>query len=197
MGRAREGSRLAYKHHVRLPTLAIHAVDRQLLAGNLLDLAPVTGEFSIPVRAQVEAPVDALLREHVGATSRPAIVIAPGSPRETKRWRPESFAAIARHFVARGYPALIDGAANQSEECRRIAAQAPGAVVVAGLMSLAELAALLRRSAMALTNDSGPLPLATALSRPMMAIFGPTNPVWFGPCQRPDALVRAGVACSP
>jgi ADP-heptose:LPS heptosyltransferase len=50
---------------------------------------------------------------------------------------------------------------------------------------------------MALTNDSGPLPLATALSRPMMAIFGPTNPVWFGPCQRPDALVRAGVACSP
>jgi ADP-heptose:LPS heptosyltransferase len=124
-------------------------------------------------------------------------VIAPGSLWETKRWRPEGFAAVARHFVARGYPVLIDGAANQREECRRIAAQAPGAVVLAGLTSLAELAALIRRSAMVLTNDSGPLHLATALGRPMVAIFGPTNPVWFGPYRRPDALVRAGVACSP
>ena len=194
---AREGSWLAYTHHVRLPTLAIHAIDRYLLVGNLLGFEPETADFSIPVRAQAEARVDALLREHVGAMSRPPIVIAPGSLWETKRWRPEGFAAVARHFVARGYPVLIDGAANQREECRWIAAQAPGAVALAGLTSLAELAALIRRSAMVLTNDSGPLHLATALGRPMVAIFGPTNPVWFGPYRRPDALVRAGVACSP
>ncbi len=194
---AREGSWMAYTHCVRLPTLAIHAVDRYLLVGDLLGFEQEAPDFSIPVRAEAEERLDTILREHVGAMSRPPIVMTPGSLWETKRWRPEGFAAVARHFVANGYPVLIDGAANQTEECRRIADQAPGSVVLAGLTSLAELAALIRRSAVVVTNDSGPLHLATALGRPVVAMFGPTNPVWFGPYRRPEALVRAGVSCSP
>jgi lipopolysaccharide heptosyltransferase I len=194
---AREGSWMAYTHRVRLPTLAIHAIDRYLMVGNLLGFKCEAPDFSIPVRADAEARLDALLLERVGAMSRPPIVMTPGSLWETKRWRPEGFAAVARHFVASGYPVLIDGAGNQAEECRRIAAQAPGTVVLAGLTSLAELAALIRRSAVVVTNDSGPLHLATALGRPVVAIFGPTNPVWFGPYRRPNALVRAGAPCSP
>ncbi|MGD0562103.1 MAG: glycosyltransferase family 9 protein [Roseiarcus sp.] len=194
---AREGSWLAYTHRVRLPTLAIHAIDRYLLVGDLLGFEREPPDFSIPIRAEADRRVDALLREHAGAMTKPPIVMMPGSLWETKRWRPEGFAAVARHFLAQGYPVLIDGAANQAEECRRIAAAAPGAVVLAGLTSLAELAALIRRSAIAVTNDSGPLHLTTALGRPVVALFGPTNPVWFGPYQRPDAIVSAGVACSP
>jgi ADP-heptose:LPS heptosyltransferase len=56
---------------------------------------------------------------------------------------------------------------------------------------------LIRRSAIAVTNDSGPLHLTTALGQAVVAIFGPTNPVWVGPYQRPGAVVSAGVACSP
>jgi heptosyltransferase-1 len=194
---AREGSWMAYTHRVRLPTLAIHAIDRYLLVGDLLGIEQEAPDFSIPIRAEAEERLDTILREHVGAMSRPPIVITPGSLWETKRWRPEGFAAVARHFVANGFPVIIDGAANQVEECRRIADQAPGSVVLAGLTSLAELAALIRRSAVVVTNDSGPLHLATALGRPVVAIFGPTNPVWFGPYRRPEALVRAGVPCSP
>ena len=194
---AREGSWLAYTHRVRLPTLAMHAIDRYLLVGDLLGFEREAPDFSIPIQAQAERRVDALLREHVGAMAKPPIVMTPGSLWETKRWQPEGFAAVARHFLAQGYPVLLDGAANEAEECRRIAAAAPGAVVLAGLTSLTELAALIRRSAIAVTNDSGPLHLTTALGRPVVAMFGPTNPVWFGPYQRPDAIVSAGVACSP
>jgi heptosyltransferase-1 len=194
---AREGSWLAYTHFVRLPTLAMHAVDRNLLVGDLLGIARQGPDFSIPVRAESTRRIDALLREHVGVMARPPIVMTPAALWQTKRWRPEGFAAVARHFLERGYPVLLAGAPNEAEECRRIAAAAPGAVVLAGLTSLPDLSALIQRSAIMVTNDSGPMQLTMALGRPVVAMFGPTNPVWVGPYRRPDAVVSAGVACSP
>ena len=194
---AREGSWLAYTHPVKLPTLAMHAIDRYLLVGDMLGFGHEAADFSMPTRAAAEERIDALLREHVGAAARPPIVITPAALWETKRWQAEGFATVARHLMARGYPVILAGAPNEVEECQRIAEAAPGAVVLAGLTSLPELAALIRRSALALTNDSGPLHLTTALDRKVVALFGPTNPVWVGPYQRPEAVLRTGVACSP
>lgn len=57
---AREGSWLAYTHRVRLPTLAIHAIDRYLLVGDLLGFKREAPDFSIPVRAQAEERLDAI-----------------------------------------------------------------------------------------------------------------------------------------
>jgi ADP-heptose:LPS heptosyltransferase len=39
--------------------------------------------------------------------------------------------------------------------------------------------------------------LAVALDRPVVSVFGPTDPLWIGPYGRPDAVVRAGLPCSP
>jgi ADP-heptose:LPS heptosyltransferase len=39
--------------------------------------------------------------------------------------------------------------------------------------------------------------LAVALGRPVVSVFGPTDPVWIGPYGRDDAVLRAGIACSP
>jgi heptosyltransferase-2 len=39
--------------------------------------------------------------------------------------------------------------------------------------------------------------LAVALDRPVVSVFGPTDPVWIGPYGRADAVLRAGIACSP
>jgi lipopolysaccharide heptosyltransferase I len=194
---AREGSWMAYTHRIRLPTLAMHAIDRYLLVGDMLGFERETPDFSIRIRPEAERRVDELLRERVGAMAKPPIVIAPAALWETKRWQAEGFAAVARHFLAQGYPVLLAGAPNEAQECEAIAAAAPGAVVLAGRTSLAELAALIRRSAIAVTNDSGPAHLATALGRPVVTMFGPTNPVWVGPYQRPDSVVSANVACSP
>ena len=69
---------------------------------------------------------------------------------------------------------------------------APGAVDIAGETSLTELAALIRRSTISITNDSGPMHLAVALDRPVVSVFGPTDPIWIGPYGRADAVLQAG-----
>jgi ADP-heptose:LPS heptosyltransferase len=81
--------------------------------------------------------------------------------------------------------------------CEEIASLAPGAVSLAGETALSELAALISRAAICVTNDSGPMHLAVALGRPVVSVFGPTDPVWAGPYRQPDSVVRAGVPCSP
>src|SRR5262249_31251646 len=63
--------------------------------------------------------------------------------------------------------------------------------------TLSELAALISRSTLCVTNDSGPMHLAVALERPVVSIFGPTDEIWVGPYRRPDAVVRAKLACAP
>jgi ADP-heptose:LPS heptosyltransferase len=67
----------------------------------------------------------------------------------------------------------------------------------AGATSLSELAAIIRRAAICITNDSGPMHLAVALDRPVVSIFGPTDSLWIGPYRRPDAVVSAKLRCSP
>jgi ADP-heptose:LPS heptosyltransferase len=46
------------------------------------------------------------------------------------------------------------------------------------------------------TNDSGSMHIAVAEERPVVSVFGPTNPVWIGPYGRPSAVVSAHVSCA-
>ena len=59
------------------------------------------------------------------------------------------------------------------------------------------LAALTRRAAVCVTNDSGSMHLAVALGRPVVSVFGPTDPLWIGPYGRPRAVVRRDMECAP
>jgi ADP-heptose:LPS heptosyltransferase len=81
--------------------------------------------------------------------------------------------------------------------CAEVAALAPGVINLAGETTLSELAALIRRGTICVTNDSGPMHLAVAVDRPVVSIFGPTDPIWIGPYHRTDAVLQAKIPCSP
>jgi ADP-heptose:LPS heptosyltransferase len=68
---------------------------------------------------------------------------------------------------------------------------------LAGRLSLAELAEALRDAALFLSNDSGPLHLATLVDTPCVAIFGPETPGLYGPIGARQKVFYAGVYCSP
>ena len=193
---AREGSWLAYTHSIPIPTLDIHAVDRYLSVGPMLGFSPGRPDFSFPLAQEASTRVEALLHRH-GVAGAPLLTIAPGTIWETKHWGTEKFADVARHFLRRGFAVALMGSRRERAVCEEVARLAPGAVDIAGETTLAELAALIRHSAISVTNDSGPMHLAVALDRPVVGIFGPTDPVWIGPYGHPDNALRAGVPCSP
>ena len=193
---AREGSWLAYTHHIPVPTLDLHAVDRYLNVGPLLGLAEGPPDFSFPIPPAAEANVDSLLHSRQVGGAR-LVTMAPGTVWETKHWDSDKFAEVARHFLRTGFAVALMGTRRERAVCDEVAKLAPGVANVAGETTLTELAALIRRSAISVTNDSGPMHLAVALDRPVVSIFGPTDPIWIGPYGRADAVLRAGVSCSP
>jgi len=193
---AREGSWVAYTHRIRVRTLDAHAVDRYLWVGDMLGFADGPLEFSVPVPEEAEHGVDALLAEN-GVAHKPLALLTPGTIWETKHWLTESFAVVARHFLSKDWAVVLAGASRDVARCREVAAACEGVCDLSGRTKLSELAALIRRAAICVTNDSGPMHLAAAMNTPMISIFGPTDPLWIGPYGRPDAVVRAGVECSP
>jgi lipopolysaccharide heptosyltransferase I len=193
---AREGSWLAYTHHIPVPTLDLHAVDRYLNVGPILGLDREHADFSFPIPQSAVSHVEALLAQH-GVNRRQIVIMAPGTIWETKHWGNDKFAEVARHFMSKGFAVVLIGSRRERIVCEEVADLARGAVDLAGMTTLSELAALIRRSAISITNDSGPMHLAVALSRPVVSIFGPTDPVWIGPYGRPNAVLHVDLQCSP
>ena len=193
---AREGSWIAYTHRIPIPTLDVHAIDRYLWLGELLGLPETPPNFVFPVDPEVAQKVDELLRSK-GLSDKPLLLLAPGTVWETKHWIPDHFAEVGRHFRNEGWNVGLIGASRDRPVCTQIQSGIPDSVDLAGKTSLPELAELIRRAKLCVTNDSGPMHLAAALGTPVVAIFGPTDPVWVGPYGRPESVVRAGVPCSP
>lgn len=193
---ARELSWLAYTHRIPIPTLDAHAVERYLWLSDLLGLRSGPPEAHVPVAPQAEASVERLLAGH-GLAGKPLAVVAPGTIWETKHWLPENYAAVARYLMGRGWGVVLAGSGNDRPCCQEVAHRSAGAIDLCGRTSVSELAAILRRARLCVCNDSGPMHLAAALNVPLVAIFGPTDPVWVGPFGRPEAVVRLGLDCSP
>ncbi|PYJ29286.1 MAG: hypothetical protein DMF24_03350 [Verrucomicrobia bacterium] len=194
---AREGSWIAYTHRIPIPTLDVHAIDRYLWVGPLLGLDDNPPELTIHLSSQTAQNVQRVLEEHDIPASKALAVLAPGTVWETKRWTIEGFAAVARQFLHDGFAVAVAGAKRDQPRCREIAAAAPGACDLSGKTTPAELAALIQRAEVCVTNDSGAMHLAVSLGKPMVSVFGPTNPIRVGPYHRPESVVRMGLPCSP
>ena len=195
---AREGSWLAYTHHVPLPTLDLHPVDRYLSAAALIGRdGAAAPDFSFPIPPEAVTRIDALLDYYEIGKTKQLAVMAPGTNWQTKQWRSDGFAELARHFLAKGFAVILIGSASERALCEEIVKLAPGTIDLAAETTLPELAALIRRATLCISNDSGPMHLAVALERPVVGIFGPTDPVWAGPYRRGDDVLRVELACSP
>jgi lipopolysaccharide heptosyltransferase I len=194
---AREGSWIAYTHRIPIPTLDIHAIDRYLWVRRLLGLDDNPPGLTIHLPSQTAHNVQRLLEQHDIPTSKALAVLTPGTIWETKRWTIEGFAAVARQFLHDGFAVALAGAKRDQPRCRQIAAAAPGACDLSGKTTPAELAALIQRAEVCVTNDSGAMHVAVSLGKPMVSVFGPTNPVRVGPYHQPESVVRVDLPCSP
>jgi heptosyltransferase I len=191
---AREGSWIAYSHRIPIPTLEIHAADRYLWVAPMLGLDDSPPDFRIYLSSEIEIRTERLLERHAlqqfGA-------LVPGTTWETKLWDPVRFAEVGRWLNQRGLGVVVLGTGRERPMCEKIANLCPGAIDFSGQTTAGELASIIKRAAVCVTNDSGSMHLAVAFARPVVSVFGPTNPVQIGPYRRPEAVVRADLPCSP
>jgi heptosyltransferase II len=115
-----------------------------------------------------------------------------------KRWLPRRFADAA---VRLGNPVALFGAPNERDTCAEVAAHcAQSGLPVhnfAGETSLREFIDLAAACRVYVTNDSGPMHIASALGVPTVAIFGATDHIATGPTGSLSRVVREPVECSP
>jgi len=194
---AREGSWIAYTHRIPIPTLDVHAIDRYLWVAPLLGLDDNPPDLTIHLSPQASDRVNRLLEEHGVPASKPLVVLVPGTIWETKHWTIEGFAGVARQFLQDGFAVALAGTVRDQQRCQQIAAAAPGTCDLSGKTTPGDLAALIRRAEVAVTNDSGSMHVAASLGKAMVSVFGPTNPVHIGPYERPESVVRVDLPCSP
>jgi heptosyltransferase-1 len=107
-------------------------------------------------------------------------VVLPGAGWGAKRWPPERFGAVAAGLRSEGFHCLVNaGPGEENLAAAVVAATQGGASVVAP--TLPQLIALLRRAALCIGGDTGPLHLASALQVPTVGVYGPTDAARNGP----------------
>jgi heptosyltransferase-1 len=160
----------------RVKTHGAHVIEQDLelasaVAGDDLQ-ATAPG---LPVDTAAETWVDRIL----GDDSRAAVLINPGAGWGAKRWPAERYAAVAKGLIDRGLRVLVNAGPGEEPLAQAIV-QAAGAAIPLRC-TLEQLIALTRRVVLAIAGDTGPLHLACALGRPVVGIYGPTDPSRNGP----------------
>ncbi len=128
---------------------------------------------------------------------RPHVVLNPGhSPRwETKRWPHSHWASLARRLDEAGFAAVVSGAPGDQPLARVIAEAAP-VIDLAGHTDLWALAGVMARARAVVSTDSGPMHVAAMVETPVVALFGPTNPVPSAPFGTGHRILHHRLACS-
>lgn len=194
----REGSFLFLKERPFPVDYDQHAIDRYLKAAEVLDCTPGPWQGSIPLSSADKDPVDRFLKEN-GLWNTSLVTINPIARWETKLWQPDRFAALADKMQKTFLCKVLFTGSRQDRPVidRIIRSMDTKPFNLAGRTSLKELAYLFSLCRFSITTDTGPMHMAAAMGRPVIALFGPTEPRRTGPYGNGHRVIRAEIACSP
>jgi heptosyltransferase-1 len=157
-------------------------------------LGAAVGELLTPVK--VELPMDGAaeiwrdeLLSRVAPEGKKFVVIAPSAGWGAKQWPAERYGAVAAAVAGAGYVPLVN-AVFSGDILANAVVDASGGTAVVVPCSVGQLIALTRRASLVIAGDTGPLHLAAALERPVVALFGPTDPARNGPYGTRSRILR-------
>lgn len=156
------------------------------VAMNLRLLEPLGVErFSTPVVAWTRADEDAAQRLFRGVGNNQRYAVLHVSPKFAyKMWTAAGWAELGRWLMNQGVTAVVAGGDEPNERmyCEDVARQLPeGSVNLAGQMGLPALGYLLSRATVYVGTDTAVSHMAAAVGIPTVVLFGPSNPVKWGP----------------
>jgi heptosyltransferase II len=132
--------------------------------------------------------------------NQPLVLFAPGAEfGSAKRWPVSHFAELAKTIQSERPEVQIAlmGSGKDKEVCDELVALAPGVRNLAGVTKLDQAVALIARADAVVSNDSGLLHIASALNRPIVALYGPTDPLHAPPFSDVAKSLYLALECAP
>lgn len=192
----REGGRGFYDLIVRRPSAATHAVDWYLGVLPLLGVPVDAGFQWLPERPGV---AESVRRKWPVEKSR-WILIQPGARWPNKRWPVEFFSELVRRLAVAnpGFRFAVLGSEDDRALGEFIAREdGQRCLDLTGRLSLSELVEWIRLGELVVSNDTGPMHVAAALNKPVVALFGPTEPCRTGPYRQLNHVLQLDLPCVP
>ena len=170
-----------------------HVIERYLDVARYLGCAIKDIRFPMPdLQKEWQA-----VQEKTEAVKEPYVVLVPGARWETKKWPIEYFSELAEMILRDGKQVVLAGGPEDTSLGSQITRLSPGVTDLTGKTGLRELGALIQHSTAYISGDTGPLFIAAAMKRPLIALYGPTRPDRTGPYGSSEAvIIRAPVSCA-
>ncbi len=178
----------------------VHEIERNLLLLSDFDYHPINVNPELFPSSDDYSYARNLLHDSDIREDEKIVGIAPGSVWATKRWLPERFAEVADLLQQKsGVKVVFLGSEEDEKLCKRIAGQMKTqSVILAGKTDILQSAAIISLCRVILSNDSAPVHIASAMKRPVVAIFGSTIPEFgFAPYGEGHLIVQKKMECRP
>lgn len=178
-----------------------HEIDYTLDVVRSLGIEPASRVLSMPLNSRSEANIERLFLERGIDDSDTLVVINPGASCRSKRWLPRRFAAVADELSkVRGVKIILLAAPSDKEYADSVERVMENPCInLSGMTTVADLASILRRARLFISNDSGPVHISCAVGTPVIAIFGRADkglsPIRWGPSNLCDTVLHKDVGC--
>lgn len=177
-----------------------HEVERQLALVAKIGAVCADTRMRLAVSADARRSLAPKLATHGLAPQGPWFVIHPGASAASRRYPADRFGDVATRLArASTWPILLTGGSDEAPLVREVIDSADASVRgrlhdLSGRLNMGELAALIERTTVLVTNNSGPVHLASALGTPVVDIYALTNPQ-HTPWQTSQRVLFSDVEC--
>ncbi|MCM8760760.1 MAG: glycosyltransferase family 9 protein [Candidatus Omnitrophica bacterium] len=181
----------------RFPAPVVHSMDRHLYRLKSLGVKDPQRRPYIYIPAEDDEYISGLLKSE--GVPEPMVVVNAAAKSHLKRWMPEGFAEVCDRLAGECKASIIMiGLKEDADIVAAITARMKTKPFnFVGKTNIRQLASLLKRSRLLITNDSAPLHLGCAVGTKVLAIFGPTDPKKYGPTGELDSVINTRLHCSP
>ena len=191
------GSRYRTSPIQSVPKDIIHKKYAHLYKLRQLGIEAGDAPFFIHIAEKDKDHIDTLLK-NIPADKR-LVIVSPTSKSLIKRWIKQGFAQVSDRLVNELKASVVMvGSSHDHEAIDEITGHMKEkAINLAGRTTMPQLAYLIKRSNLLITNDSAAMHAASAVGTKALAIFGPTDPRKYGPLGKDNRVIRKNLDCSP
>jgi len=159
----------------------------------------VTGEIPVPRLEVSDSDVDAAKRDIGLDEADRLLILCPGAEYgPAKCWPQEYYAELASMMIDQGWSVWLFGSDKDRGVCAAVNSAAGGLCVdLSGRTSLAQAVDLMSLADAVVSNDSGLMHVAAALDRPLVAIYGSSDPGFTPPLNPRNKILHLGLDCGP